>query len=84
MQYFRKAQEEKSFRIYVTDALKAIAENGMHFVIPGHGAVDYGSAMSKRWADVIDPPKPVEVDDRPAKEIAADIWKRAGIGGERE
>lgn len=56
----------------------------MHFVIPGHGAVDYGSAMSKRWADVIDPPKPVEVDDRPAKEIAADIWKRAGIGGERE
>lgn len=36
--------------------------------------------MRLRWLDVIEPAPPPVVDDRPAEVIAADIWKRAGIG----
>lgn len=58
--------------MYVTDALKVIGENTAHFA--------GGSSMRLRWLDVIDPaPEPV-VDNRPAEEIAADIWARARIG----
>ena len=82
---FKKSQAEKVYKAYITDALKAIADNTAHHVLPGYGAVEYGSIMQKRWLDVIDPPPPPKEDNRPANEIAADIWKRAGIkkGGEK-
>lgn len=54
----------------------AIAENTTHLLSSG-GVVDYGKTLKDRWADIISPPKeePV-VDDRPAEEIASDIWAR--------
>ena len=76
----RRQSEEWAYRVYVTDTLKVIAENTMRHVVPGHGAVEYGASMSRRWLDVIDPPEPVVPDDRPAGVIAAGIWQRARIG----
>lgn len=68
--------EEKSYRIYVTDALMAIAENTTHLV--GYeGVVDYGKTINKRWVDMLEPPPPeVPEDNRPSEEIASDIWER--------
>ena len=69
--------EEKNFRIYVTDALMAIAENTTHLIGQG-GVVDYGKSISQRWIDIMNPQtqKKEPEDDRPSEEIAADIWKR--------
>lgn len=80
MDVYRKVRAEKVYRIYVTDTLKAIADNTAHYVVPGHGVVEYGNIINKRWLDVIDPPPPQkEEDNRPAVEIAAEIWARAGV-----
>ncbi len=42
---FQKEQEEKAFRIYLTDALQAIAENTQRFA--------GGMKMNKRYYDII-------------------------------
>lgn len=67
--------EEKSLKIYITDALMAIADNTTHLV--GHtGVVDYGRRLNTRWIELLDSkPEPPE-DDRPSEEIASDIWER--------
>ena len=66
-----RSHHEKSYRIYVTDTLKAIAENTAK-IIKGGGAV-----MTKRWIDVIEPPKPIKEDNRSCEEIVSGIWARA-------
>lgn len=67
--------EEKSYKIYVTDALMAIAENTTHLV--GYqGVVDYGKTIKTRWVDILKPPPEVPEDNRPSEEIASDIWER--------
>lgn len=70
-------REEKSYKIYITDTLMAIAENTTHF-LGRNDIIDYGKAMNKRWVEIIEPEvkEPEKIDDRPAKEIAADIWER--------
>lgn len=65
--------EEKTYRVYVTDALKLTGENTARFV--------GGSWLSTRWLDALTPEPQRVVDDRKAEEIAADIWARAGLGG---
>lgn len=70
--------EEKAFKVYVTDALMAIADNTTHLV-GAEGVVDYGKKFEKRWADLITPqeqPEEKPEDNRPSEEIAADIWER--------
>ncbi len=76
--------KETIYRAYVTDALKVVAENTSHYLLPGKGAVDYGSAMTKRWIELANPellnskpkkPK-AEDDNRPCEIIAIDMWKR--------
>lgn len=67
--------EEKAYRIYVTDALMAIADNTSHF-LGVNGMVDYGRTMSQRWIEVLNPPPEKPEDNRPSDEIAADIWTR--------
>lgn len=57
---FQREQEEKAYKIYVTDALKAITENTAHALISD------GVGMSVRYADIINP-KPV--DNRTEEEI---------------
>lgn len=69
-------REKKIYQIYLTDALKAIAENTTHLV-GSQGVVDYGTRIQSRWIEILDPPPPPPPeDDRPSDEIAADIWSR--------
>ena len=59
----------------MTDALKAIADNTTHYV-GMDGMVDYGSSLSTRWIDVLEPQEQEEVDDRSCEEIVHGIWER--------
>lgn len=72
-----RERERKSFEMYVTDALMAIAENTTHLV-GMDGVVDYGKSLQTRWIDMLDdtPIEPQETDDRPCEEIAQDIFAR--------
>lgn len=60
--------KETAYRIYVTDALKTIAENTAKY--------SGGSYPAKRYADII---KPGTVESRTGEEIAADAIKKAGL-----
>lgn len=56
------------FRVYVTDALKAISGNTARLA--------GGSVMEKRYLDVVEPKPP---DTRTAAEIVAEAIKKTGI-----
>ena len=58
----------EAYRIYVTDALRVVAENTARFAS--------GNYIKSRYADVIEPKKQ---DNRTGDEIVADIFKRAGL-----
>lgn len=73
--FFRREQEKKRYRAYVTDALKALTENTTHRLIPGVGEVSYGSYMPTRWLEEAQEHE----DKRSGDEIAADIIQRAGL-----
>lgn len=70
-----KEQERKTFELYVTDALMCIASNTTHVATIG-GIEDYGSSLSTRWIDILEPPKIEPQDNRPCEEIASDIFAR--------
>lgn len=75
MSRWEQSQRDFLYKVYITDALQAISENTTH--LSGiSGVVDYGRTLNNRWVDIIEPPKPEPVDDRPCTEIAADIWER--------
>ena len=70
--------QDKLLHIYITDSLKTVAENTSKAPVPGVGVVDYGTILTKRWFDLINPheeEKPVD-DPRTCREITADIFKR--------
>ena len=76
MSAFLKKQEEKAYRVYITDCLKAISENGTHLV-GMNGVVDYGSKMNARWYDLVYPEKQPEEekeDTRTCEEIVDSVW----------
>ena len=58
----------EAYRIYVTDALRVVAENTARFAS--------GNYIKARYADMIEPKKQ---DTRTGDEIVADIIKRAGL-----
>ena len=66
---YRREQEDKAYRIYVTDALRLISENTASSV--------GGKYITARFADVIAPPK--EEDNRTCEEITAEIIERCGL-----
>lgn len=66
---YRREQEDKAYRIYVTDALRLISENTASSV--------GGKYITARFADVIAPPK--EEDNRTCEEITAEIIARCGL-----
>lgn len=79
MSALREQADERLYRTYITDALKLIAENSQKAAVPGVGVIDVGSVLTKRWAELIDAQKEEKKkpeDNRPAAEIAHDIWKR--------
>ena len=58
----------EAYRIYVTGALRVVAENTARFAS--------GNYIKARYADMIEPKKQ---DNRTGDEIVADIIKRAGL-----
>lgn len=38
--------------------------------------IDYGSSLSARWIDVLEPQEKPKEDNRSCEEIVRDIWKR--------
>lgn len=58
---------ETQCKVYITDALKAIAENTARIV--------GGSAPTQRYAEMLDKKR----DNRTGEQIAADIITRAGL-----
>ena len=66
---YKREQEDKAYRIYVTDALRLISENTASSV--------GGKYITARFADVIAPPK--EEDNRTCEEITAEIIARCGL-----
>lgn len=62
---FSKSQEEKAYRVYVTDALKVISEN----TVDG----EHRSTMAKRWIELIDVKTDTPEDTERAKEKADNI-----------
>ena len=66
---YRREQEDKAYRIYVTDALRLISENTASSV--------GGKYITARFADVIAPPK--EEDNRTCEEITAETIARCGL-----
>lgn len=77
---FHAIQEEKGYRMYVTDALKAIAENSARYIVRGVSEpIEFGATMRSRWADLGEEPvkkKDEPEDNRTCAEIAGDIWSR--------
>ena len=65
---YKREQEEKAYRVYVTDALRLTVENTAKFA--------GGNYIKARYIDVIEPKK---VDNRTGDEIVADTIKRAGL-----
>lgn len=63
--------QDRAYRIYLTDALRAISGNTAH--------IRGGEIMQRRWIDVIEPEEPIEEDPRNVQEIAHDIWSRMGV-----
>jgi hypothetical protein len=76
---FNTYQQEREFRTYLTDALKAIAENTSRYILPGLVEVNAGTVMAFRWAAPTQPEKPAEEkpeDERSCEEIVNGIWSR--------
>ena len=61
--FFHKEQEEKAYRVYVTDTLRLVAENTAKM---GQG----GSYIKARYIEVIEPPKE---EKRSADEVINNI-----------
>lgn len=84
---FRRRQEEKLYRAYLTDALSAIAGNTMQHAFPGVGMVEHGTKLTARWIEMADrpdqDPEPEEEDTRTAREITDGIWARMKGGDHR-
>jgi hypothetical protein len=70
---YKEYAEEKSFRVYVTDALRIVGENTAR--------IGGGSSIKTRWEDIVDPlwRKTTQADTRSAEEIVADVAERAGL-----
>ena len=61
MALFRRQNREMAFKVYVTDALKAIAENTAKFV--------GGNYMKHRFYDFFETPEPPQSADAVKKQI---------------
>ena len=63
--FFKKEQQEKAYKCYVTDALRLITEN----TAKAHG----GSYLQARYADLIEPKKE---ETRTANEVIIDLKEK--------
>lgn len=68
MSRYKREQEEKAYRVYVTDALRLTVENTAKF--------SGGNYIKARYIDIIEPKKQ---ENRTCEEITADIIQRCGL-----
>ena len=68
MSRYKREQEEKAYRVYVTDALRLTVENTAKSV--------GGEYIKARYIEIIEPKKQ---DNRTCEEITADIIRRCGL-----
>ena len=68
MSRYKREQEEKAYRVYVTDALRLTVENTAKYV--------GGAYIKARYIEIIEPKKQ---DNRTCEEITADIIQRCGL-----
>ena len=68
MSRYKREQEEKAYRVYVTDALRLTVENTAKFA--------GGNYIKARYIEIIEPKKQ---DNRTCEEITADIIQRCGL-----
>ena len=69
---FRREQEEKQYRAYITDGIKAVTKNTANFA--------GGDILTMRWYDIFtDALNPQPEDNRTGEEIAIDMLERNGI-----
>lgn len=66
---FKQEQENKAFRLYVTEGIKYISENTAHFV-------EGGKYLAISYSDMIEPK---EEDNRTAEEIVDDVIEKCGL-----
>lgn len=64
----KERAKTEAYRIYVTDALRFVAENTARYV--------GGSYIKARYSDMIEPKKQ---DNRTCEEITADVVARCGL-----
>ena len=62
---FHKEQQDKVYRIYVTDSLKAITENTAHYA--------GGVSLRTRFIEILEPPK---VDTRTEEEVVSSLMDK--------
>lgn len=65
--FFQRRQEERQYRIYITDALKAIADNMVR--------MNGGVTLKMRYADMIDA-TPQNEETRTAEEVIDHIKEK--------
>ena len=63
--FFKKEQQEKAYKVYVTDALRIITENT--------AKANGGSYLQARYADMIEPRKE---ETRTANEVIIDLKEK--------
>ena len=68
MARFNEKAKTEAYRIYVTDALRIVAENTARYA--------GGNCIKARYIDVVEPKKQ---DNRTCEEITADIVARCGL-----
>lgn len=68
MARFNEREKTEAYRIYVTDALRIMAENTARYA--------GGNCIKARYIDVVEPKKQ---DNRTCEEITADIVERCGL-----
>lgn len=80
----KQEKREEAYRVYITDALKAITGNTAHH-IGLSGVVDYGTELTQRFVEQfeVEDEEPEPEDTRTASEFAADMWKRMRRKGEK-
>ena len=77
----KKLNEEKSYKVYISDALRAIVNNSAQIAVEQRFYI----LLQKRWIEIITPQEtPQEIDDpRTCEEIVNDMWKRIKGKGEK-
>lgn len=68
MARLNESAKTEAYRIYVTDALRLVAENTARYA--------GGNCIKARYIDVVEPKKQ---DNRTCEEITADIVERCGL-----